>query len=419
MADDELPAEPSDEGTADDSSTDEELPSEQAPLEESTGSGSAEVVEPSDEPDSNADTADSVDQPSSDGSDHDTESAEGSDDTEPPEVVDQASAESAGQDTDPVQEELDLGLPDESSVIDGGGPDTEEIVVPVAPITGPAAVVLPSPVWMWWGWSMVALLVTVVAIGVVTGILGRAVVLDIVSFWPIFGLLGLVAVAVRSRFSHRIRAILPLLITTWLAVAIALHLAGWTVLPSARADMAGFEVTEDLSASLSLDLEGQLNVVGSSDGVLYTVHLPREGGTVSAPQALETATDNGIAIELAERSQSFWFSSSGWDVALHESTGWELDLTAPTMSVDLSRIEFEGGAFAGGGVVVLGDAAGSLSVEGDFVIRIPEALGVLVIGDAELPSGWIVAQQQGIQSSEEFTLTITVVDGSVVEVVTY
>lgn len=311
-------------------------------------------------------------------------------------------------------ESLDLLVSD-----DDGGPDTEEIVVPVAPITtAPVALILPSPVWMWWGWSMVGLLVAVVGVGVLTGILGRAVVLDIISFWPIFGLLGLLAFAVRSRFSHRIRAILPMLITTWLAVAIALHLSGWVVLPSATGDMTGVDVGTTSNASLALEIDGMLNIVGTSGGALYSVDLPREGGRVSAPQALETATDDLIVIELAERSRSFWFSSSGWNVALAETVGWELDLSAPEMLVDLSDVSFRGGSFVGGGEILLGEVSQDVALSGEFNVRLPDGIGVLVIGNAELPTGWLVAEE-GMKSADEVVLTITVAEGSTVKIELY
>ena len=91
--------------------------------------------------------------------------------------------EIADQDSEPSDEVLDSdgeqsehedGLEDQTEILaselaseptesldvlvsdDDGGPDTEEIVVPVAPITtARVALILPSPVWMWWGWSMV------------------------------------------------------------------------------------------------------------------------------------------------------------------------------------------------------------------------------------------------------------------------
>lgn len=301
------------------------------------------------------------------------------------------------------------------------GPDTQEIVIPEMPLTqrvvAPAEP--PSPIFLWWGWSMVALFSLVVGVGVVTGILGRAVLLDIVSFWPVFGVLALAAIAVRSRFSHRIRAILPLFIATWLGVAVALHLAGWSVLPSAVGDMAGVPTGAIEQASMSLEIDGRLVLHTGSDQVLYSVVLPREGGRVSAPQALETATGDSMSIELAQRNQSFWFSSSGWDVAVSNEVLWTFHIVAQQVDMDLGSVATSGGSLVGNGTLRLGSgAAGDWELVGDLVVSIPETVGILVIGEANLPVGWAVTEV-GRQWGETVTLTLAVADGATVEIVTY
>ncbi len=317
---------------------------------------------------------------------------------------------------------------DDSSRADGDpalgvdpGPDTEEIEIPEILIpSGPAPPVPePSPVWMWWGWSMVLLFFLVTVVGVITGILGRAVILDVASFWPAFGVLGLVAFAVRSRFTYRIRAILPLLVASWLGAAIALHLSGWPVLPSAVGDMAGDEVGTLEAASLTLDIEGDLLVTTSNSDVLYMVSLPREGGPMSAPQALEISSPGALAIEVAPRSQSFWFSSSGWNVVLSDRVVWAVHVSAADVTVDLRSTATNGGSIAGSGVVEFGGAAtGNWDFDGDILLRVPESVGILVIGDAKLPPGWSLSEF-GRQSAATVELTLTVAENATVEIVTY
>jgi len=317
---------------------------------------------------------------------------------------------------------------DDSSRADGDpalgvdpGPDTEEIEIPEILIpSGPAPPVPePSPVWMWWGWSMVLLFFLVTVVGVITGILGRAVILDVASFWPAFGVLGLVAFAVRSRFTYRIRAILPLLVASWLGAAIALHLSGWPVLPSAVGDMAGDEVGTLEAASLTLDIEGDLLVTTSNSDVLYMVSLPREGGPMSAPQALEISSPGALAIEVAPRSQSFWFSSSGWNVVLSDRVVWAVHVSAADVTVDLRSTATNGGSIAGSGVVEFGGAAtGNWDFDGDILLRVPESVGILVIGDAKLPPGWSLSEF-GRQSAATVELTLTVAEDATVEIVTY
>jgi len=302
-----------------------------------------------------------------------------------------------------------------------GGPDTEEIEIPEIPLTQRVQppIEAPSPVWIWWGWSMVGLFSLVVVVGVVTGILGRAVLLDIVSFWPVFGLLTLVAIAVRSRFSHRIRALLPLLIATWLGAAVALHLSGWSVLPSAVGDMAGAEIGEIANATLSLEIDGIVNLESSPGSILYSVVLPREGGRVSAPQALETTNDDLMSIELAQRNESFWFSSSGWNIVVSDDVVWTLHLVASEVDIDLRSTATNGGVLRGTGTLQFGtSAAGEWDIAGQLVIRVPDALGILVVGDADLPTGWTVTEV-GRQWGDTVVLTLVVAEGSAVEIVTY
>ena len=337
-------------------------------------------------------------------------------------------ADPVEQDEGPEADQQEGSAADDSSRADGdpalgvdSGPNTEEIEIPETLIPSRSAphVSEPSPVWMWWGWSMVLLFFLVMVVGVITGILGRAVILDVASFWPVFGVLGLAAFAVRSRFTYRIRAILPLLVASWLGVAIALHLSGWSVLPSAVGDMQGAEVGTLEVASLTLDIEGDLLVTTSNSDVLYMVSLLREGGPMSAPQALEISSPGALAIEVAPRNQSFWFSSSGWNVVLSDRVVWAVHVSAADVTVDLRSTATNGGSIAGSGVVEFGGAAaGNWDLDGDILLRVPESVGILVIGDAALPPGWSVSEF-GRQSAATVELTLTVVEDATVEIVTY
>lgn len=318
-----------------------------------------------------------------------TDTPEGTASPEPePDLWDDP-ASSPGDDSDGANDESDE--------------DTEELDIPELPISRPAyldgagEVAVPKSVWPIWAWMMVGVVVIVMGVGVVGGVLLPSVVLDVVSFWPGFLLAFLLAAALwplSRRFSSRLKATVPLLVLSWLGLAVALHLAGWSELPSSAGDLLGGPTEEIEVGSLSLEVEGLLRLSTGPQSDLYSVTMMRRGGPVGAPQALETLPNGSVEVDIVERPQSFWYSAAGWDVVLADSIPWTVAASAGNVEADLRSVAVRGGSFGGEGRIELGEVeSGAVIVfDGAFDVSVAPGAVVVVEGEATVPDGWVVTE---------------------------
>lgn len=243
-------------------------------------------------------------------------------------------------------------------------------------------------------WIVVFALIVAVSVGVVSGILSPALVVDLVAMWPLVlvviaaGLVG----SWRGRRHHaRAGAILPLAIFTALVLAISLHLGGWSQLPTGEARLTG-PPAEELSnpTRLTVQISGDL-IVRSEDGAGYRVDPILRGGSVGVPQATETSVDGALSIVLgsAQKAPS-WYRFSGWKLGLAPIVGWRLVLNG-AIDADLTGLEVDALAMGGSGRVDLGPApevGADVVLSGDFDLSVPAGSAVRVIGPARVPSGW-------------------------------
>lgn len=244
-------------------------------------------------------------------------------------------------------------------------------------------------------WMVVLALVLAVSVGVVSGILSPALVVDLVALWPlvvvvvIAGLVG----SWRGRRHHaRTGAILPLAIFTALVFAISLHLGGWSQLPTAAARLTG-PPAEELSnpTRLTVQISGDLVVRTDADGAGYRVDPILRGGPVGVPQATETTVEGALSVVLSSaQAAPSWYRFSGWKLGLAPVVGWRLVLNG-SIDADLTGLEIDALAMGGSGRVSLGeppDAGADVALAGDFDLSVPAGTAVRVVGPASVPSGW-------------------------------
>ncbi|MDH3463842.1 MAG: hypothetical protein OEM32_09490 [Acidimicrobiia bacterium] len=279
---------------------------------------------------------------------------------------------------------------------------------------------LPSA-WPIWSWMMVGIVVLVSVVGVVGGILAPTVLMDVASFWPVFLVTFLGAAALFPRMrraSPRVSASVPLLLLTWLGLAIALHLSGWAELPSSAADLRGPEASGVTDAGLSFEIDGLARIGGQADA-LYEIALLRRGGSTGAPEAFEVTGATEVSIDVDERSDSGWFQSEGWTVDLAPSARWTLRVAANPIEADLAGLTLRGGSFTGNGVVRLGlvDPGSRITVQGTVRIEVDGSLAVTIEGDADVPSDWPTADGGWRSPVEGDPYVIAVTDGAVVTIV--
>ncbi len=241
------------------------------------------------------------------------------------------------------------------------------------------------------------------------------------SFWPGFLLAFLLAAAIwplSKRFSSRLKATVPLLVLSWLGLAIALHLSGWSELPSSAGDLVGGTTDGIETAALSLEVEGFLALDASSQPELYSVTMIRRGGPVGAPQALETLPNGSVEVDIVERPESYWYSSAGWDVVLADAVPWTVDASADPIEVNLRTVTLRGGSFSGSGSVQLGavQSGAIITLEGNLDVSLPSGIAVGVEGVAEVPAGWVATEGGHASPATGDRFTLVVDAGSTVSI---
>ncbi len=249
-----------------------------------------------------------------------------------------------------------------------------------------------SSLWPLIGWVIFALAAAAVAISVMLGILMRAVVLDVVSFWPAWVLAAIVAAVMwplSRRGLARVGAVAPLLLFSWLVGAVGLHVSGWDQLPSSAGDLTGPEVGAAATAELSIDASGEVVIQAGSER-LYEMRLQRSGGSTGPAEALERATDESVVVRLTERPDAGWFEASGWDVAISRTPVWALSVTAADAELDLATVSLRSLELVTDGRARLASPAGTVpvTVNGGVILEVPSTATVEVIGQAQVPAGW-------------------------------
>lgn len=251
-------------------------------------------------------------------------------------------------------------------------------------------------------WTAAGLAAVVLAAATVRDLLLDAFLLDVVSWWPAWAAAGVLWWTERRRraFGRRSAAgtAAPLLVLAGLASVAALHLAGWSALPSSAADAAG-PWPEPPGAAvgrsaigravISAVVPGELRL-GSGEGGFYQVSLLRRGGPVGPPAVSSSTADGVIRLEARERDDPGWFRSSGWRVTVSPDTAWGVEAEAQVVEGDLSGVRLSALSLTGDGRLRVGEPHGQVPVrvEGEMVLEAPARASVEVIGRAEVGPGW-------------------------------
>ena len=275
-----------------------------------------------------------------------------------------------------------------------------------------------ASVWPIWAWIMVLLGLAVTGVGIVGGVFSRSLLLDLVSFWPGLILVMLVAAALypfhRGQWS-RLAAVVPLLVLTWLGSTIALHLAEWSVLPSAAADFDGPPVGAVAAGSMTLSTSGELLVTFETGSSLYAVEMMRRGGSTPPAKSLERVDADVAQVVIGERESAGWFATQGWRLKLARETIWNVDLDAGQVTADLSNGSLSSLRLAGAGDVQLPAPVGQVevSVEGRFVIQLPADAPMSVIGtNVDVPAGWSTEDGESLSPASGDGYVVTVTEGA-------
>ncbi len=240
-----------------------------------------------------------------------------------------------------------------------------------------------------WILPVVALLLILIAISI--GLLSRSVLVDLLSWWPVWLLLIGLALLARGRRWGRLRpsALIAILSVLSLGAFLTGHIRAWPIMPSASIGLNGPQAGSVVTGALSARISGPLEVGSGQSGFLYAVEPVRSGGDVGPPVAVEQLQGPNISVALEPSPDPGLYTFAGWALDLDEAPTWSLSL-AGEVQADLTRVALSSLQIDGGGSVSLGTASANtvVTVSGTFDIALPPGTPARVVGDAIVPAGW-------------------------------
>ena len=228
-----------------------------------------------------------------------------------------------------------------------------------------------------------------------SGRLSRAIVADLIAWWPVWVGLAIAGFLLRNRKigAVRVSGLVPLVALFFVGLFTWGHLAGWSIMPSASQRLVGSEVDGITSASLTGSIDGRIDVAGGA-GFLYVVEPIMRGGGIGIPTASELVVDSTTEVVLEEPSDPGLYSFAGWDITLSDAPVWDLTLDG-ALEADLTGLAISTAAFEGAGTVILGDTLGEtpVSLQGSFLVVVPSGVPARVVGVASVPSTWVLDEE--------------------------
>ncbi len=252
--------------------------------------------------------------------------------------------------------------------------------------------------------TLVALVVAVLG-----SVLSRTVVLDALALWPVAALV--IPAAVLGLRGGRNRALVPLVLITWMLGTVGLHLGGADQLPSAAstvsADLSGVE-----TARLAVVIDDVSLRVGHGP---FQVAPAPVGGTAGVPVVQRVSGSTATVLTVTDDpTRSPWFRFGVFDMSLTPGVIWDLRVSVAHFEMDLREVEIAGGRLeAATGRVMLGDPSGDVTLEvaGNLEISVPPDTQGTAVGTTRVPAGWTVEVPGG--HTEWTGWRIVVVSGSV------
>lgn len=228
---------------------------------------------------------------------------------------------------------------------------------------------------------------------VAADVMSRAVAADFLAWWPVW--IGLAALAFLGRSkrigSIRVSGLVPLLATAALALFVGAYFLGWPVMPSASIRLDGPPPDAVETAVLSARIDGDLRVSVADVGPLYTIEPLRSGGDVGSATAVEQTQGASFSVSLEPELDPGVYRYAGWSLSVNGSLQWGLTLEGSTVA-DLGALRLSELRLVGDGRVTLGAPNGAtpVSLDGDFMLAVPAGVPAEVIGQAAVPSDWVM-----------------------------
>ena len=252
---------------------------------------------------------------------------------------------------------------------------------------------------------------------VLFGILRPSIIYDYLDNWP----LSLLPILIlffnkiylsNSKFDNYIYGFLIIIYSLFPAVLLSSQEILTTNTYSSSFRSSNFE--KDIVYSLNIDIDGSVNL-NSFEGSGYIIDIQNRPGNIGFPEAVESNLGNPRLIQFREIETDRLLQVKGWDLQLGNQTLWNLYVLSFGSYINLNDINLITTEIIGTGEINLGDNlnSGDIVISGNFNIYVDSNLPIVVVGQAEVPAGWINATIGYLnQTNENYKFKVIVEEGS-------
>lgn len=174
------------------------------------------------------------------------------------------------------------------------------------------------------------------------------------------------------------------------------------------------ELNKDSEYLLVIDTSGSINL-NTFNEAGYTADVIDKPGKIGYPEAVETLVGEPKAVLFREIQTSNLLKVAGWNINIGNKNIWKLNLLTFDSDLYLDNIKLKDSRIAGTGEIYLGKDLNleELKVNGNFEIKVSNALPIVVVGNADVPPTWINATIGYLNQAEKvYRLKVVVEDGS-------
>ena len=249
------------------------------------------------------------------------------------------------------------------------------------------------------------------------GILRPSIIYDYLDNWPLSILPILVLIFNKiyisnARFDNYIFTFLIVVYSIFPAVLLSNQEILTTNTYSSGFKNDNFQ--SDIVYSLNIDIDGSVNL-NSYQGSGYIIDIQKRPGNIGFPEVIESNIGNPRLIQFREIETDRLLQVKGWDLQLGNQTFWNLNILSFGSNINLNDTYLTTTEIIGTGEISLGEKlnSGDIFISGNFKIYVDSSLPIAVVGQAEVPAGWINATIGYLnQTNENYKFKVIVEEGS-------
>ena len=249
------------------------------------------------------------------------------------------------------------------------------------------------------------------------GILRPSIIYDYLDNWPLSILPILVLIFNKiyisnARFDNYIFTFLIVVYSIFPAVLLSNQEILTTNTYSSGFENDNFQ--SDIVYSLNIDIDGSVNL-NSYQGSGYIIDIQNRPGNIGFPEVIESNIGNPRLIQFREIETDRLLQVKGWDLQLGNQTFWNLNILSFGSNINLNDTYLTTTEIIGTGEISLGEKlnSGDIFISGNFKIYVDSSLPIAVVGQAEVPAGWINATIGYLnQTNENYKFKVIVEEGS-------